>query len=107
MTNSTIEPSALAPKLPRTHELLNIARRLIWWMPPEEALEEPSLFLAQVMTLGTWDDVELVRAALGEEPLRECLHNAPPGIFDLPSWHYWHRRFGIQPIPPPPRRKLL
>jgi len=61
--------------IPRTPELLGVARRLIWWMPPEEALECPGRFLAQVMTLGTWDDLQQVRTALGERCLR--------AVFDL------------------------
>ena len=100
------ETVSVASSLPKTPELLHIARRLIWWMPPEEALEERSLFLAQVMTLGTWNDVQCVRAALGDEALRQTLSDPPAGIFDAPSWHYWHRRFGHESIPPLPKRKL-
>jgi hypothetical protein len=85
---------------------LNIARRLIWWMPSEEAVRERALFIAQVMTLGTWDDVELVRCELGEDAFRETLQHPPPGIFDAHSWHYWHRRFGQDTIPPLPKRQL-
>jgi hypothetical protein len=92
--------------VPKTPELLSIARRLVWWLPPKEALGEQRLFLARVMTLGTWDDVETVRAGLGEDALRETLNAPPAGIFDAPSWHYWHRRFGCDPIPPLPKRKL-
>jgi len=92
--------------LPQSPALLRIAQRLIWWMSPEESLNERPLFLAQVMTLGTWDDVKAVRGELGEEVLRETLRNAPPGIFDVRSWHYWHRRFGKEPIPPLPKREI-
>jgi len=75
-------------------------------MPPEEALEFPARFLAQVMTLGTWDDVQVVRTAVGAEPLRKILLDAPPGVFDPRSWHYWHHVFEITPVPPLPRRRL-
>jgi hypothetical protein len=92
--------------IPKTAALLAVARRLIWWMPPEEALGFPDRFLAQVMTLGTWDDVQCVRAEVGEERLRQALLDAPPGVFDRRSWHYWHHVFGIEPMPDLPRRKL-
>lgn len=90
----------------QTEPLLGIARRLIWWLPAEEGIAQRSLFIARVMTLGVWDDVEIVRAVLGEEALRRTLKDAPPGVFDLPSWHYWHRRFGLEPIPALPKRRL-
>ena len=92
--------------LPRNPELLNIARRLIWWLPAEEALEWSARFLAQVMTLGTWNDVQSVRAQVGDERFRQTLTDAPPGVFDLRSWHYWHHVFGIKPVPPLPRRRF-
>ena len=92
--------------LPSSPALLSIAQRLVWWLSPEEALRERSLFIAQVMTLGTWDDVEAARAELGESILSETLSEPPPGIFDAPSWHYWHRRFRLEPIPPLPKRKI-
>ena len=102
----TAETALIERPLPKTPALLGIARRLIWWMAAEEALEERSLFLAQVMTLGTWDDVASVRADLGESVLRATLSHPPPGIFDLQSWQYWHRVFGLDSVPPLPRRKL-
>jgi len=58
------------------------------------------------MTLGTWDDVEAVRAELGEAALRETLNGAPAGIFDATSWHYWHKRFGHERVPSLPRCEM-
>ena len=98
------ESGVVEHSLPHSPELLSIARRLIWWMTPEEGLSYPSLFLAQVMTLGTWDDVQQVIGEFGEEAFRAILLQPPPGIFDAPAWHYWHRRFGLEPIPPLPQR---
>lgn len=93
-------------ELPRTPELLGIARRLIWWIDPAEALGLPTRFLAQVMTLGTWEDVQTVKAQVGVERFRQTLAVAPPGVFDPRSWHYWHHVFGIVPVPPLPRRQF-
>ena len=92
--------------LARSPALLSVARRLIWWLPPEEALDERSHFLAQVMTLGTWDDVERVRREWGEDVFRDTLDHPPAGIFDRASWHYWHRRLGRETIQPLPKRIL-
>ena len=87
-------------------KLVEIARRLVWWLPPEEARSERALFLAQAMTFGTWDDLEWIRAELGTDSLRATLTNPPPGIFDAPSWQYWHHALGVHPIPPLPKRKI-
>lgn len=86
--------------------LIPVARRLCWWQTPEEALADSIRFAAQVMTFGNWEDVQKTRAVLGDEHLKQTLHEAPAGVFDPPSWHYWHYVFGIEPIPDLPRRNL-
>ena len=102
----TIKAETNPAILPRSSELLHVAGRLIWWLPAEEALEFPARFLAQVMTLGTWDDVQTVLAQVGEERFRQTLLEALPGVFDARSWHYWHHVFGLEPVPPMPCRKF-
>jgi len=93
---------------PRAHlaELRQIAQKLVWWKSETDALEDPIRFVSQVMTLGTWKDVELVRATLGDEVFLAALQNPPPGVFDARSWNYWHLVFGISPIPDLPVRAL-
>ncbi len=86
--------------------LLSIAQRLLWWQPPAVSLSQRRRFIAQVMALGTWRDVRTVWHAFGDEAFREALHEAPPGVFDLRSWSYWHHVFRLLPVPPLPRRKL-
>ncbi|MCI0748057.1 MAG: hypothetical protein L0Y58_21840 [Verrucomicrobia subdivision 3 bacterium] len=86
--------------------LLAIAAKLCWWEPPEQVLGHCHRFVAQVMVLGNWEDVQTVRAALGEEALPAVLRSPPPGVFDGASWTYWHHALDIHPIPPLPRRHL-
>jgi len=85
-------------------EMARVAARLCWWKSPAEALSDPIRFVAQVMTLGSWDDVQTTRAHLGEELFRRALTQAPPGVFDEASWVYWHHVFDITPVPPFPSR---
>ena len=87
-----------------TPAMLAIARRLVWFESPEEALDQPYTFLAQVMTYGTTEDVLTVRRALGMEAFRETLERAPPGIFDARSWSYWNLMCDRWPAPPLPSR---
>ena len=39
------------------------------------------------------------------DELADALAHAPAGLFDLRSWHYWHRVLG-QPVPPRPTRQI-
>lgn len=87
-------------------DLLGVARRLIWWKPPAVALEDRPRFLAQVMVLGTWNDVAVTRLHCSDEDLRKVLRAPPPGVFDPRSWSYWHRMLDEPCVPPMPRRDL-
>jgi len=87
-------------------ELCRVAAKVFWWGTPEEALQEVTRFVAQVMTYGDWEDVRTTMQALGKESFRETLENPPPGVFDKKSWNYWHLYFGLTPAPPLPERKL-
>jgi hypothetical protein len=84
----------------------DLAAKLFWWKDPDEALADERRFLAQAMTYGNWEDMQLVRSIWGVDALRAVLRNAPPGVFDRRSWSYWHARFGIAPVPSLPRRRL-
>jgi len=92
--------------IPPSAELLAVARRLCWSTTPEQALAEPYVFLAHVMTLGTTEDVLTVRRALGQEAFREALEHAPAGVFDPRSWSYWNLVCDRWPAPPLPERNL-
>jgi hypothetical protein len=92
-----------APNPSRLASLRKLAAELIWWQPPEVSLSQPVRFLAQVMTLGTWQEVGAVREAYGWDAFREALNDAPPGVFDRRSWSYWHAVFGLAEPPMPQR----
>ena len=87
------------------NSLITIAKKLVWWEEPSVALSQPARFIMQVMTLGTWRDVQSVREVFGWEAFREALLAAEPGIFDKRSWVYWHAVFGL-PERNLPRRSL-
>jgi hypothetical protein len=86
--------------------LKKIARELFWWQPPEVSLANPRRFLAQVMVLGTWDEVRQVKEVFGWEAFEDALLNAPAGVMDARSWVYWRTFFGL-PEAPAPRRSLI
>jgi hypothetical protein len=80
---------------------LQLAKRLLWWQPPAEAVKDEARLLAQVMVLGTWDDVQQARFIWPESAFRAVLENPPLGLFDAKSWNYWHLIFHL-PKPPLP-----
>ncbi len=93
--------------LPDTPALLKVARRVIWFEKPEEALTDPVRFLAYVMTYGTAEDLKALEGVISKDNLREVLDKAPPGVFDPRSWAYWNLKCGRQPAPPLPTRTGL
>lgn len=68
--------------LPLTKEIERIARRVVWFEEPTLATAHTPRFLSYVMTYGTFHDVDILRAFLSEDELREGLDSAPAGIFD-------------------------
>jgi hypothetical protein len=87
-----------------------LAARYVWWKTPDEAMLFPGRVAAQVMNLGTWEDLTEMAEATGDEYLREVLRHAEAGQLNPRSWHYWHYRLGLAeygrtPVPPMPVRK--
>ncbi|MBM3523089.1 MAG: hypothetical protein FJX57_09040 [Alphaproteobacteria bacterium] len=92
--------------LPVTAELEAVARRVVWFKAPTDALANPRHFIALVLTYGTHEDCVVLRRYIDDETLREAVWNAPPGIFDARSWAYWNLKTGRFPPPPLPSRGL-
>jgi len=94
--------------LPQTAELRAVARRVVWFKEPDEALAEPLHFLAHAMTYGTPADLATLGSVVPRKDFLEALDHAPPGIFDARSWAYWHLVLaGRSPPPPLPARAGL
>jgi hypothetical protein len=90
-------------------DLLYFARKYIWWQAPEAAVAEPHRVIAQVMNLGTFEDVRALRQQASDAEFRRVLREARPGEFSERSWHYWHLILGEsmpQAIPPMPVRRF-
>jgi len=76
-------------ELSRDTEMRAIARRVIWFEPPEAVLADVPRFLAYLMTFGRPEDVRPVMRRLGREAFRHALRHGPRGIMDERSRAYW------------------
>ena len=83
-----------------------MSKTYVWWQSPEQTLAEPTILLAQMMTLGTVEDVRWMLSCTSSDELRHVLRNPPVGVFNGRSWTYWHRRLNGGEIPPLPTRML-
>ena len=87
----------------------NLARKYLWWMNPDEAVGDEERLVAQVMNMGTFEDIRLIEKDLGDEYLRRVVKNARPGYFDEKAWAYWHYRLGLakpDKVPALPQRRF-
>jgi hypothetical protein len=93
----------LSPDLVR-----DFTARYIWWRdenPPSE-----DRIIAQVMNMGTWEDIRRLEGACDASELHGLMLRAQPGWLSGRSWNLWRARLqaaGVGPIPEnPPRRSF-
>jgi hypothetical protein len=92
--------------IPLTAQMRELAARIIWFEPPEQALAEPIRFMAYAMTYARHEDMQVLRRHVSDDDIREALNRAPPGIIDPRSWAYWNSKMGRYPPPPRPVRRF-
>jgi hypothetical protein len=92
--------------IPLTPAIQEIARRVIWFEPPERAIENPIRFMAYAMTYATHQDMRVLRQFVSDDDFQDALDHAPPGIIDPRSWAYWNLKMGRYPPPPLPNRRF-
>jgi hypothetical protein len=92
--------------IPLTEETETVARRVVWFETPAQALADPVRFLAYAMAHATHADMQAIRRYVSDSDFREALDRAPPGIIDPRSWAYWNARMGRYPPPPLPERRF-
>lgn len=92
--------------IPLNAETEEVARRVVWFEPPKDALADPVRFMAYAMRYATHEDMEVLRRYVSDGDFQEALDKAPPGIIDGRSWAYWNSKMGRYPAPPMPQRHL-
>lgn len=87
-------------------DLRRVAKRVVWFKAPDDALKDLRLFLAHVMTYGTLSDISTTLKYFSETDFETTLDDPPPGVFDRRSWTYWNVRYHREPVPPLPQRTI-
>ena len=84
-----------------------LSRKYMWWSPAGDDRHPPARVIAQVMHLGTYEDIRRLERAVPAERLAEVMRHAQPGWFSPRSWEFWRGRLSVegQVVPDePPRR---
>ena len=92
--------------IPLMPEIEPVARRVMWFEPPAQALADPVRFMAYAASRATHADMKVIRRYVSDQDFREALDHAPPGVIDQRSWAYWNSKLGRFPPPPFPERRL-
>ena len=85
-----------------------MANRYVWWQPPEVSVKDPRRVIAQVMDVGTIEDIRALAKGVGRNTLIGVMKQARPGWFRPRSWAFWHTVLGLATagrIPPIPSRR--
>ena len=92
----------------RAEVIESLAPKYVWWELGVSSEARICRVLAQIMNLGTYDDIRAIEAVCGREELIEVMTRAEPGWFSPRSWDFWRGRLslaGNDRVPArPPRR---
>ena len=72
--------------------LSELASRYFWWEPVSGHSHSLSRKIAQIMHLGTYEDIRRLEVLVGEAVLAETMRSSQPGWFDDRSWDFWRGR---------------
>jgi hypothetical protein len=94
---------------PSEVELLDkLGSKYIWWASTGDEPHAPERIIAQVMNIGTYDDIRTLETTLGFSRLADVMLHAAPGWFSARSWSFWRGRLRLEtdaqiPAAPPLR----
>lgn len=107
-----MQVSAVAPGHDGAREredlLAALAPTYVWWQLEGSPEECQRRVLAQVMNLGTYEDIRSVERLFAAGELTAVMRTAEPGWFSARSWDFWRGRLGLAADLPdiPPQRSF-
>jgi len=73
--------------------LMELAPKYYWWK--DEAPPTSRRIIAQIMNVGTLEDVLRAEKSFGRDLFRDVIKHAEPGWFSPRSWAFWNIRLGL------------
>jgi hypothetical protein len=87
-----------------------LGEKYMWWPAVGASGHSEDRIVAQVMDIGTYEDILRLEAAVGRERLAEVMRHAQPGWISARSWDFWRGRLlaqaGLQTPEHPPKRSF-
>lgn len=77
------------------HLIEQLGQKYFWWQPADGGTFSEDRIIAQVMNLGTYDDILLLESMLGRPRLTEVMLHAEPGWISDRSWEFWRGRLSL------------
>ncbi|HVV91965.1 MAG TPA: hypothetical protein VHD15_00975 [Hyphomicrobiales bacterium] len=105
MANLPIAPS---PEIAAA--VVVLARPYLWWDPVDGQSHPFARAVAQVMDLGTYDDIRRLEALVEPDLLAAVMGTAAPGWLSPRSWEFWRGRLSRSTraaIPARPRQRIF
>jgi hypothetical protein len=84
--NQTLLPSDKAASV------ADLAKKYVWWDAVDPNGHTLARMIAQIMRLGTYDDILRLEDLADPSVLAEVMRNSAPGWFDDRSWDFWRGR---------------
>jgi hypothetical protein len=89
-----------------SEDLKVVARKVVWFDPPEQALGNTQYFLTYLMNYGTEEDLRVARQYYSDADFEATLSDPTPGVFFRDAWIKWNERYNRVPVPPLPKRHI-
>ena len=86
-------------------KLAALAKRYLWW-DGVSVPHSPARAVAQIMNLGTYDDILQLEALVPAATLIRVMDEAEPGWFSARAWEFWRGRLGADLRTHPPARSF-
>ncbi|WP_375452350.1 hypothetical protein [uncultured Devosia sp.] len=76
-------------------EIAFMASRYLWWKPVEQSGFSRLRKIAQIMHLGSYEEIRHLELLLGEDSLAQVMVKSEAGWFDDRSWDFWRGRLSL------------
>ena len=76
-------------------QISDLAARYLWWDAIDPSGHPVSRMIAQIMRLGTYDDILHLEDIVEPDALADVMLRSAPGWFDDRSWDFWRGRLSV------------